>query len=354
MALQEQVPSERIEGFARLGPDAGGTSSSGGACGGQANNVDKDSVFNQREIIMRAALLILVPAIFVSASGTAYGQAFVGIPNSFSVDLSYTHGRAGELIETEGRSIDNVRVNTHAFSFSGTYVTPLEGLAVDAELPVVGGRVAGAPIPHEPEEGEWDDGDTHFALTDLRAGLRYQALDDPLAASIALSGTLPVTDYPTNGWVTPGDGLRALHGSVALARFFYPWVPEAYVHGSYEFSLVERVDVDEDTRDFGRNRSYLNFQAGYFVLDELNVHLAVAYQRTHGGMDFVDWDEMPDSVLEHHDQLLRQNSLHLGGGANYSITPSFSVGGAARFFAHGSNTLDSHLFLLSASYRYVL
>lgn len=275
----------------------------------------------------------------------------VDVPNSASVDLSYTYGQSNELVESQGATLPNINIVHHNIALDGTYVTPMEGLAVDVGIPIVGTKYDPSGIEHFPEPSPRDNGSTHFSVTDLRAGLRYQFLREPLAASVALAGTLPLTDYPTDGFTAPGHGLKALHGKLSLGRLLHPFLPKAYVHGSYEFSLVERVDEGEEVSSFNRNRSDFAFLAGYFILDDLEANLAVDYRRTHGGMDFIRWDDYSENAQLHHDRLLRENILLIGGGVNYQLTDAISLGGAVRLFTHGTNTRNAHLFALLASYQ---
>src|SRR5262245_17672706 len=122
--------------------------------------------------------IISLLALAVSGtSATAYAQAWVGDPNSLSLNVGYNFGFASKILESEGNSLDGIRTFQHTLLFGAEYVTPLDGLAVSASLPVLGLQFRGA----DREDGNiirrhglYDDGSTHFIATDFRLDLRYQ------------------------------------------------------------------------------------------------------------------------------------------------------------------------------------
>jgi hypothetical protein len=227
----------------------------------------------------------------------------------------------------------------------------LKGLAIEATLPIVGTKWDDSSLPHFPTPGEWDDGDLHFAATNLRAGLRYQLLEGPLQAALALAGSLPVSDYPTYGYTAPDRGLKALHMGLALSGTLDPLSPRLYLYGSYDFSLVEKYDEVPETEEFGQNRSDFTAQLGYFVLDALELHVAFDGRIYHGGIDFVDFAMLSEPVQLNHDAVLREIVLLLGGGLGYQVTEALTLGAEIRLFVGGANTRNTNMFGVLASYQ---
>ena len=74
--------------------------------------------------------------------------------------------------------------------------------------------------------------------------------------------------------------------------------------------------------DISHNRSLMSLEGGYFVTPKLRLMALSAGEITHGGIDFYGPVLSrrlltPDSST-HHDQIIRENMLTLGGGASFS------------------------------------
>jgi hypothetical protein len=294
---------------------------------------------------------------FIVAAGSlvvphaVHAQATVGEKNSVSLAASYTLGASNKIVETEGLEIPNVDVMHHSLVFAAGYVTPLKGLAIEGQLPLVATQWDDSTFPHQPVAGEWDDGDLHMSPTDLRLGLRYQFLGEPVGAAVSLAGSAPVGDYPTSGYTAPARGLAALHAGIAVSTDLDPWVPRLYVYAGYEFSFVESYDEIPETEEFGQNRSQATFQLGYLVLDQLEIHATFDGMKTHGGIDFVDFDTYPEPVQVFHDGVLREDAYLLGGGLGYFLNDSVMLGADFRLFLAGANTRNANLFSVFAAYQ---
>jgi hypothetical protein len=278
----------------------------------------------------------------------------VGEPGSIETSLGYTLNLATEVIATEDISQPFTKVDSHAFQLSGTYTTPVKGLAVDASLLLVGVHWDDTTLPHFPEPGPLDDGDYHFTFTDARAGLRYQLPIPPewFTTSVWVAGSIPTHDYVTSGLAVPGRGLKQAHFGISAVRSLTPVLPRAYIGGSYEFSFVEKVvTMDPATAEFGnRNRSDFSAQLGYFVLDKLIVNVASDARQTHGGFEFINTPLVSEAVQENHDRLLNEDILFVGGGLSYLVNAKFNLSFASRFYVAGRNTLRQNLFAVLGSY----
>ena len=300
------------------------------------------------------AFLVCVPV-------SVNAQALVGESNSLSAQFGYTFAPSGKIISSStdddspfDNDVPNVPVFVHIVQLGAQYSTPLPGLAVEASIPLVGVQLGDGAFMHYPVRGAYDDGDLHWTLTDFRGGLRYQVkpIEEHLGLAFSAGGSIPVTDYPTQGFAYPDQHLKALHLGVAMARTFDPVLPNLYFDVGYEYSMRERVDISEETEEFNRDHSDVDFQLGYFLPANFSVAAAANLRLHHGGVDYADIIYYGVSVIENHDQLGNEDILLVGGDIGYDMSDDFAVALSARFFTWGKNTRNQNLFGLSAQYRF--
>lgn len=309
---------------------------------------------------MRIHAAILGSALVLSAPVSASAQAYLGESNSFSTSFSYTFAPSGRIISTtsgdDGPLVaqPSAKVFAHIFTLSSQYVTPVEGLAVEARIPMVGTQVREGSFQHFPMPGPYDDGDLHFDITDFRGGLRYQVkpLEQYVGLALAAGGSVPVQDYPTSGFAFPAHGLKTLYFGGSLARTLDPFVSNAFFQAEYEFVLREKVDIDPETEKFGRNFSDASFSLGYFLPANLYAAAAMNWRIAHGGVSFTELPFEPAVVLDNHDRLLAESFILLGADVGYFVAENISLGAAFRYFVWGENTRNQNLFSLSASYQF--
>lgn len=272
----------------------------------------------------------------------------MGDTNSLSLSVTYNASPATTIVETEGFTLDNTNSIHHAVVFGMEYVTPLEGLAVSAQLPFLALKYTGQVNQLLTRHGSYDDGDTHTTLTDFRADVRYappiEALESILALAVHVAGTIPVSDYETQGFVAAGRGLKQLHFGLSVGRTLDPILPRLYFHARYEYSLAERFKTDfAETGDINQDSSTFSTQIGYFILDELQVNAGFNMRISHGGFNFLDWNAQRQVVRDFHDVLIRERAFLVGGGLDYEIIEGLSVNAFARFFVGGANTRNGHI-----------
>lgn len=303
-----------------------------------------------RAAIVGTALLL------ICAQRSVRAQAFVDDPNSLSAGVAYTYAPSGTLLGTPDDPIGevpNILIFGHLINIDASYATPINGLAVEGELPIVGVKVGEGSFEHFPVKGPYDDGDLHWIVTDPRIGLRYQLkpIEQYLGLAFAVAGSFP-TGYDTIGLAAPGHGLKALHMSVAVARTFDPIIPKMFFQAEYEFALVERVHRDESTEKLNRNYSEGQVMLGYFLPANFTVDVAAQGRFTHGGITFDGIIFQPYAVQYYHDQLLDEDFIHVGGDVSYEVNDSLSFGLSARFFVWGSTTRNQNLFGVNANYQF--
>ena len=292
-------------------------------------------------------------ALFIMASvgerSAAAQGAWVDEAGSLTGGLNYSFNSSPNVVADSDTKFEGEDITAHTVSFSAEY-TPIDHLAIDATLPLTmlkfGGGEDAPGFPH----GDYDDGDYHTTLTDLRANVRYQVLQEVVALSPHLGFTLPVADYETQGFAGAGRHLKALHLGASVGKLFAPFAPNLFIQATYEFTLAEKFDqTDTDaqaevTKEIGQNRSDISAQLGYFFLEgALRVNAGFNWRITHDGIAYTELgEEIPadDARFIYHDALLEEKFVLLGGDVGYNISDRISVDLTSRFFVGGSNTLD--------------
>lgn len=298
----------------------------------------------------------VVIALALVAAGSAWSdaraQAWVGEQGALDLSLDYNFGISDKVVDDLGGGAGDFQdagTTSHQVTVGAEYV-PVRRLAVTVALPIVALKYTGNPTayPH-PGGGSYDDGKLHTTLTDLRAGVRYQVLEEPIALSPHLGGSIPVADYETVGNTVAGRGLKALHAGLSVGRVFGA---ATYVHLLYEFSLVEKYDETAVTKEQGQNRSDLAFTIGHKLLDQrLDLNLGANMRKAHGGVNFSELNfAMPGDLEMYHDALLKEDILLVGGGVGYQLTNTLAVSLSGRYFVYGVNTQNASVFALGLSW----
>lgn len=294
------------------------------------------------------AIVIALALTYLALHPTsAHAQgAWAGTEKSLTVDLGYQYVPSSTVVVNPDTEIDDRPTRNHVITLGAAYV-PIEKLVVEAALPFAMVKYAGDDA-HFPA-GKWDDGDYHATLTDLRAGVRYQVLEEPLLAlSPHVAVSIPLMDYETVGFATGGRHLKTLHLGASIGRSFDPIAPNLYFTGSYEFSIAEKYDATPATEEIKQKRSDIAFEVGYFFLDgDLGINLAMNWRMQHGGIGFEEFPMLPQDVVMNHDPLLDEDFLFLGGGVSYAINERFTVTATVRQFIRGYNTRNQDLYGLN-------
>ncbi|MEQ1737585.1 MAG: hypothetical protein ABL886_14420 [Rhodoglobus sp.] len=293
----------------------------------------------------------LLPCLFVgltlvTLSHEARAQAWVDDPGALAFSLDYNYASSDKVIQDDGREFPKAGNTFHQVVIGGEWV-PISRLAVSASVPLVGIKYTGLPSYVHPGGGSYDDGSTHWTLTDLRVGAHYQVLEAPFALSPSLAVSVPLMDYETVGNAIAGRHLKALRAGLAAGRQFGSF----YTTAVYEFSLVEKYDRAPDTAKIGQNTSDGSLVLGYVLLQgRLNLNVAGNMHLTHGGVNFSKFNMLTPDQQRFHDPILRESIYLLGGGAAYQITPALNANLSARIFAGGSNTQNASVLALGVSW----
>jgi hypothetical protein len=275
----------------------------------------------------------------------------VGDKGALELSLDYNLGISDKVVVDKGDDFPNAGTTTHQLTLGGEYV-PVTGLAVSVGLPLVllkyTGEIPVIPGYVHPGGGRYDDGKTHATLTDLRAGVRYQVLEEPFVLTPHVAVSIPVADYETVGNTVAGRHLKALHLGLGIGRVFGE---ATYVHLLYEFSLVEKYDRTADTKKIGQDRSDLSFTVGHKLLDQrLDLHVDANARVAHGGVNFSEYISLPADQQLYHDAILNENIVLVGGGVGYQLTDSLAASLSARLFVAGSNTQNASVLALGVTW----
>lgn len=299
--------------------------------------------------------LALVLVALGSTWNDAHAQAWVGDKGALDLSLDYNLGISDKVIQDKGPDFTSAGTTAHQFTLGAEYV-PVDRLAVSVGLPLVLLRYSGTlnMYPH-PGGGSYDDGNTHTTLTDLRVGVRYQVLDEPIALTPHIAVTIPVASYETVGNTVAGRHLKALHLGVGIGHVFGE---ATYVHLLYEFSVVEKYDRTPVTATFGQDRSDFAATIGHKLLDQrLDIHIDANGRVTHGGVNFSEInfaappsDPATFDVAQFHDAILAENIYLVGGGVGYQLNNALGVSLSGRLFVAGKNTQNASVIALGVTW----
>ena len=286
----------------------------------------------------------------VLAPATAHAQAWVGDKGSLDVNLDYNLAISSKVIrDADLDDLPDAGSTTHEIVLGGEYVI-MPKLAASVSLPLSLLKYTGNKTMYtHGGGGKYDDGNTHATLTDLKAAVRYQLLEEPVAFSPHVGFSIPVADYETVGNTVAGRHLKALQVGFSVGRRL---TDALYAHLFYEFSLVERYDRTELTHLAGQNRSDAAITIGYKLLDQrLDIHIDGAGRITHGGWKFSEFGTiLTDEEIMFHDPILAENIFLAGGGVSYQITDSIAANLGGRLFVAGRNTQNASVIAAGVSW----
>ena len=308
---------------------------------------------------MKSRLVGLTFGIVLASAAAAYAQAFV--PAKGEASLTFF---AEDVLVTKhmGLSgwIDSGRVNGRNLGFD--FAVGLgHKLAASVSLPYAASKYTGAK-PHLLGPGEaallpdyqnLDDGRYHGFAQDFRFDVRYNVTSRGIVLTPFVTAVIPSHDYPFLGHASPGRGFRELQVGTYAAKVFRPWraMPTSFVQVRYYVGFEEKI------LDYRRFRNVLGFEGGYFLTTRLRVFGMGGAQVTHGGVDVIinprADNPAPSLLYIHHDQIGRENSVHLGGGAGFTLSKRIELFGSAVRTVSGINGHAlAHLITVGASYSF--
>lgn len=250
-------------------------------------------------------------------------QAWLPGKGRGTVSISYRSFQAKDHVDPQGRKLDIGRVRSNVFYMDLKYGITRK-LAVDLGVPVSFAKYTGA-FPHPGLVKNIDDGTYHSGFQDFRFGARYALVrGSPFVITPFVDTVVPSHQYETYAHSAIGRNLREL-----LIGANVGWQVEegplsnAYIQTRISYGFVERV--------LGRshNRTNIDTELGYFLTPRFGLSGIAAFAGHHGGLD---WDtnkpiteQWTAEEIRSHDQLIRNNTLDVGGGVSFLVNGKTSV-----------------------------
>jgi hypothetical protein len=204
-------------------------------------------------------------------------------------------------------------------------------MALTLAAPFIRSRYTGT-FPHPRPE---DNGEANSGFQNLRFGLRYNIVDNPVITITPFVGTnVPSHSYEYFAHAALGTRVRELEVGSYIARTLGPALPRAFVQARYGYSFAQPIE------GIHHDRSNLDIEIGYVITPAVRAFAVSAGQKTHGGIDTPDagWRALPPNLGPHHDRLARLEMLDFGGGVQVSVTRSLDVFGSFMTTTAGRNS----------------
>jgi hypothetical protein len=266
----------------------------------------------------------------------AQGQAWLPPKGTFSYSIDYTDVLNKKHYDSDGSEVDVGHTDNQVLSVSASY-SPTDRISINASLPYVRTRHRDR-YPTEPDSHDTpiDDGSWHSTITDLQFTVNYQLVTGAFGLAPYVGAVIPTNDYTTYGHSAPGRGLNELWVGAYAAMSLNEWIPRTYVQLRGNYAFVEEV--------IGISHDRINavLEIGYFPTPAWNVRVLVSEQWTSGGIHLSELtDDNPDYeiLLQHHDQLVAEEFLAIGGGATWVVNERVSI---YAFYMQAIEGSDAH------------
>jgi len=279
-------------------------------------------------------------------------QAWTPPRGEGAVSISYQNFDATGHFEPDGQRIPVGASHAQTVRLDLDYALT-DRLALIAGVPFVSVRNGNDGSPVLGRTGI-DDGQYHSTWQDLRVGLRYAIVEEPIAASLLVEQIVQIRDYPTIGEAAPGRGLDETLVGVNLGHSLNS---STYIHLRYAHAFVEEV------LGVSTNRDNIDLEAGYAFNSRYSIRAIAGWQDTHGGINFpieiATFDNgrfipLPGKELLflQHDRLLDEEYFKAGLGARATITGALDLFGFYVWTLEGSNTHSGSGFGLGVTWLF--
>jgi hypothetical protein len=280
-----------------------------------------------RRVTVLAAAALLGPV-----AGVARAQAFVPAQGEGTVAVLFQN-QFFKYHVVPTREVDIGHIYSDSLLVDMSYGLT-DKLAIGVGLPWVATRYNGTaphPLPDFSGPNPVDDGTWHSTAQDVRIDVRYNMTRNLMNAGVVVTpfvgSVTPSHDYTYFAHAGFGRDLNEVQLGTSVAKLFEKGIPGLLVQGSYAYGFVQEVV------DIPHNRSLASLEAAYFATPNLRLLALSSGQITHGGIDFygsaISRLLLTTEQFIHHDQIVRENILSLGGGASYSLNESLDVFGSA-------------------------
>jgi hypothetical protein len=247
-------------------------------------------------------------------------QAFLPGKGEGAVSINFASVHAAGHFMDDGSRLPGYASRANSLTFGVEYGLT-DKLALGLSLPYIRAKYLGPEEPLNLPRNVLDDGAYHGTMQDLRFEARFNALRLPVVLTPFAAVTLPTHSYDTIAESSVGPDVRQLTVGTYAGRLLNPVLPRTFVHGSYSYSLAEKV------LGISLNRSNTDLSVGHFITPVLSASFLWRRQWTHGGLGYAEiYDPAvsPDIYLQQ-DRLAGQDYQHVGVGAGLSVTETLSV-----------------------------
>lgn len=269
------------------------------------------------------AITAILALVTVVASGSpALAQAWLPQKGQASVTLYYSyidvgnHLFSGDVIDGDvnfGKSVDFGDIRAHAVNLNVEYGISNRLAVTTVVPPAIVSRYKG----DLPDNAAVDDGVFRGGFQDFRFQARYMAIATPFVLTPFVSVTIPSRDYETLGHTAVGQGLKKVHVGVFAGKLMDFISNNLYAQAAYGYSYAEKH------LGMRTNRSNLNATLGYFVTPAVSISSTMYYQRTYGGLDWLDPHTNTEEGFNNHDRFSADNHLNLDGTIAVSASDAF-------------------------------
>ena len=260
----------------------------------------------------------------------AYGQAWLPPKNTGTVSIAYRHLYNHDHLYPTGKRYDAGQNRQHILLMDLDYGVTRR-LALNLGIPLAFGKHVGADTHFDPTLQYIDDGKYHGGFRDFRLGLRYSLVRfGPVVITPFIEGIIPSHHYATFGNAATGRDLREFLVGTYLGRDLEEVLPNAYFQTRLSYAFVERV------LGMYHDRTNIDAELGYQLTNRVAVSGIVSFQKTLGGL--YSKGRWTLEQKRHHDQLVRSDTLHWGGGVSLVVNRTTSIYATLLTMAWGKNS----------------
>jgi hypothetical protein len=201
------------------------------------------------------------------------------------------------------------------------------GFAVSAGVAYVSSKYSGRFI-----EGPMDDGKYHGSVQDGMLNVEYMIPWQEFAITPSVGTRVPITNYNTLGHVSVGKHLREFPLGISVGRSLDPFLPRAYLAGSFEYSFVQHH------HEHNIDQRHYELDAGYILRKSISVGGTLQYVNTVGGIDWFSDDLSGAEMWGDHDAAAKARYLRAGGSVSFSLGRGVGLGISYLGTLSGANT----------------
>jgi len=265
-------------------------------------------------------------------------QAWTPARGELDLALSYQSHYIKHHTFSDGTRFDDGQIYTRGMIMDVTYGFT-DRLALKVALPYIASRYDGS-TPHQlPIDG----GRYHGTFQDFNVDLRYRMTKGRFVVTPSFGVLVPSHEYEFFSHSSVGLGLREFRPGIHLGWRLDPLLPNGFVQAQFTYRFVE------DVINIPKNGSYSEVQLGYFVNRRLALIGLGTWLDTYGGFTSKAWDALDPTLnpvglgiltlgqFIHHDQILHERLLNVGGGVVYQVSPRVAIFGSALSTVKASN-----------------